>query len=144
MQEDILTEVPVKKLYKEGSISIAAFLAGPLAGGYLMAENFRSLGKPVAARITIIGTIAFILLLLLISVFPIADKIPNILFSVLYALTASFITRKFQHSGIQQHLSLGGAMYSGSRVFLIGIICLVLTIAILIGGLYLLDPSAFL
>jgi peptidoglycan/LPS O-acetylase OafA/YrhL len=141
VQEDILTDIPVNKVYKESTIPIAAFLAGPLAGGILMAENFRSLGKRSAATTTIILTVAFLVLLAMLNILPGTDKIPSFVYSILYTMIASFITHKYQRRDIQEHLALGGKLYPGWRAFLISIVCLIVTIAMMIGTLYLLDPS---
>ncbi len=76
-----------KKLFTQKGISIATFLGGPLAAGYLVRQNFRALGKETEALISIILGIlltaaTFIPLFMLPE--DIVDKIPNQLIPAIY------------------------------------------------------------
>ena len=143
MQEDILVAVPTRKVYKEATIAIAAFMAGPLAGGVLMAENFRSLGKSKAATTAIVLSFLFTVLIFLSVLVPATENIPTFLYSILYAIVASLVTRRFQKKEIEAHIAQGGLLHSGWRAFGISIICLIVMVAAMFGMLYLMDPEAW-
>ena len=46
MQEPLFPSTVSQKLYNERAILIATFLGGPLAGGFLLAQNFNAFNEP--------------------------------------------------------------------------------------------------
>ena len=72
---------PEIKIYKYSALWIGAFFGGPLAAGYIIAENFKALNNPGYAKktwiFTVLATIIFIIGTLLM---PKDIKIPTIFF----------------------------------------------------------------
>ena len=142
MEQDILVEVPLQKVHKRNTISIAAFLTGPLTGGYLIAENFRSLGKAMAAKITLVATVIVTVLLLLLSILPAASKIPSMFYAILISLLSSLFSRKYQRKPISEHIALGGKFYTPWRAVVASLICILLTMGIFWGIVWLREFAA--
>jgi len=42
MEQKINIQTPTEKIYKDRAIGVGTFLGGPLAAGYLIAENLKS------------------------------------------------------------------------------------------------------
>ena len=69
----------VPRLFTEKGTAVASAIGGPLAGTYLIAKNFRTLGKEDAARLSlIIGGAFTIALLTTLALLPLSvtEKIP--------------------------------------------------------------------
>lgn len=95
-----------KKLFTQKGISIATFLGGPLAAGYLVRQNFRALGKVTEALISIILGIlltaaTFIPLFMLPE--DIVDKIPNQLIPAIYTLMIYGIVELVQGKDLKRY-----------------------------------------
>lgn len=140
MTEDILQIVPTIKLYKKRVIVICTFLTGPLVGGYMIAENFKSLGERSKSNITLVVTIVFTLFITLaLFLFPAFEKIPNIVFPVFFASITSASVNFLQGSKIDEHIKNGGAFYKNERAFIVSVICLAIFVGMTIGLAYLID-----
>lgn len=127
MEDLIIPALPPFKLYSRAEIVIATLLSGPLAGGYMIADNFKQLNDHKHARYTWIITI-----LALLAVFVIAfcvEQLPNYALPIMYTIITSRLVTYFQQQAITEHMASGGSIYSGWRVLLIGIIGLVITFA---------------
>jgi hypothetical protein len=131
LEESLLTPPPDFKLYKENSIYPATFLGGPLAAGYIAAENFKHLGNQQKVKttwvITVLATIAIFAGVFLI---PNIEKIPNYLIPLIYTAIAQFIIRQVQGNLIKEHIAKGVQVYSIWRALLIGLVGLAITVAI--------------
>jgi len=95
-----------KKLFTQKGISIATFLGGPLAAGYLVRQNFRALGKETEALISIILGIlltaaTFIPLFMLPE--DIVDKIPNQLIPAIYTLMIYGVVELVQGKDLKRY-----------------------------------------
>ena len=129
-----------RPIYKNLHIQLATLIGGPLGTTWLLAENFKKLGHPEKVRKTWIwGILALIFLLVLSFLIPDDWKIPNFVFPVICLGIASQVTKTTQGPEIQQRLSEGGAVYSVWRALGIGLVCLILTIAIITGILFATD-----
>ena len=135
-----LGTVPSGKLYKDRSLWVATFFGGPLAAGYILAENFKSLGKTSTSRNTWIYTI-LITILLFVAVFNIPDNIPfpNQIIPIISILVANWILTNSQGKQINRHVEAGGEVYSTWRGLLIGVICLLITLTVVIGVFFVAD-----
>ncbi len=135
MEESILEPVPEFKLYNEAAVRGATFFGGPLVAGFLIAENFRSLGHYNKVRTTWLCTIAFTILLFGGAfLVPAVTNIPNYIIPFIYAWIAWFIVQRQQGAEIKKHLKAGGGLFSFWRVAAISLVGLVITF----GTLYLL------
>ena len=144
MEEYILEQVPDFKLHKKRTITICTFLTGPLVAGYLIAENFNQLNERHNAIKTWVYTIlGTIILFCSIAFIPAVEKIPGILFAVLYTSIASYFIQRYQEVKIKLHQEKGGQFFSVWRAVLASLISLVLTIALLLVILLIATPEVF-
>ena len=144
MEENILEQVPGFKLHKKRTITICAFLTGPLVAGYLIAENFNQLNETRNATktwiYTILGTIA---LFYGIAFVPAFEKVPNILFPVIYTSIASYVIQRYQEPKIKLHQEKGGQFFPVWRAVLASVISLAITIAFIFLILLISSPDIF-
>ena len=136
MNDPILDEIPVLstvKIYQERAISTATFLGGPLAAGYLIAENFKAFGESDKARATWIWVIsASILIFSLAFLIPDGIHIPNYIFPLIYAAIVSSLVKHYQGKSIAAHLASGGALFSWWRTLLVAVISLIMLVFALV------------
>lgn len=131
MKEDLITPVlPWFKLYSRAEIVAATLLCGPLAGGYMIAHNFKKLHDHKRARSTWMITILILVVIVAIAVF--VEQLPNYVLPITYTIITSQLVTRFQQPAITEHIDNHGGIYSGWRVLLIGIISLFLTLAPLV------------
>ena len=53
-----LTDSPERHYYTPGQVTLAALLAGPLAGGYLVSRNYSLFGSPKKAKTALLWSLA--------------------------------------------------------------------------------------
>ncbi len=134
MEQTFEIEKPSKKIYNEKAIWPAAFLGGPLAGGYLIAENFKAFNEAGKAKKTWFFTIlATILIFGGIFFIPENIDIPNYIIPLIYTAIAYYIMHHFQGQNISKHISAGGQLYSWGRTIAVGFIGLAITSIPIIG-----------
>ncbi len=117
------------KLYSSKAIGGATFLGGPLAAGYMIGENFKSLDKPNEGRNSlIIGIVTTILLFGGIFVVPenIIDKIPRQLIPLIYTGVIWGIVEWTQGDILKAHKENRNSFFSGWRAAGIGLISLLI------------------
>ncbi|HTE34636.1 MAG TPA: hypothetical protein VK666_29860 [Chryseolinea sp.] len=142
MEENLLVAPPTFKLYSNRSIYIGTFLGGPLAAGYLIAENFKALGQPDKIRNTwIIAILATIAIFVAAFLIPGLEKIPPYIVPLIYTTIAQFILQRLQGPSIKLHDEKGGFFFSVWRAVLIGIIGVAITIAIAVVVLLVTDKE---
>lgn len=118
---------------------MAAFFGGPIAAGYVIADNFKSFGEQDKVFTTWLSTILVTILIVALAVFmPGIEKVPGFFIPILYGAIASFTVQRFQSEKIKKHNLNGGRFYSVGRVILISVIGFVITIGVflLIGSLF--------
>lgn len=143
MTEDILQIVPTSKLFRKKVIVVCAFLAGPLVGGYMIAENFKNIGERSKSIGTLVITIIFtVLLTLAFFLFPGLEKVPNIVFPVFFASITSASVKFLQGNKIEEHIKKGGVFYKNERAFAVSLICLAIYVGMAIGLAFLLELFA--
>ncbi len=141
MEENLLIEPPQLKIYKENAVLPAAFFGGPLAAGYIIAENFKLLGEKQKVKTTWVITILVTIVIFGATIFILNDKVPNYLIPLIYTLAAQQIVRRIQGDAIKQHIEMGGQLFSNWRAFLVGLIGLLITIVVFVGILLLVNPK---
>ncbi|UII26294.1 hypothetical protein LVD15_23850 [Fulvivirga maritima] len=105
-------------------------MGGPIVAGYLLAENFKKLGKSHLVSQTWTYTIFFTLALLLILIFIPEDiNIPNIIFPVIEVAIVRYLFTSLQKQDAEAYIESGGEYYGWGRVILISLIGLVITVA---------------
>lgn len=116
------------RLYSQRAITIAIFLGGPLAAGYLAQQNFIMLGKENYGRYSlIIGILSTVLIVAGLFSIPesIIDKIPNAVIPLVYTAIIYPIIEKFQGKELKEHEDNGGAFYSGWKAAGISAVCFI-------------------
>lgn len=141
MQEDLLSQPPGFKLYKDRAIYVGTFLGGPLVAGYLAAENFKQLGQTEKVKgawiVAIVATIAIIGLVFV----PGIEKLPRIAIPLAYTLFAQAIVQKYQGPAIKEHVKDGGQLYSVWRAVWVGLVGFVIFVGIIFALLMMLDKE---
>jgi hypothetical protein len=142
MEENLLTPEPEYKLYKDKAIYVGTFLGGPLVAGYLAAENFKRLGEKDKLKKTWLITIAATIVIFgRIFLIPENVKIPGYILPLIYAGIAQLLIRRSQGPAIKSHIEAGGQTFSTWRAVWIGIVGCLITLAILILLLLLIDKE---
>ena len=141
--EQGLTKIDsVKKIYKDRTIWAGTFLGGPLAAGYLIAENFKILNESEKVKNTwFISILCTIIIFGGVLLIPNIDKIPRQLIPLIYTAIAYYIVKYYQGAKIEEFLKTGGKAYSWWRALGIGLIGTVVTIVPIIGIIYVTDPT---
>lgn len=142
MEENILNPEPDFKLNKDRAVYLGAFLGGPLAAGYLIAENFKNLGQFDKVKNTWLIAIAVtILLIAAVLLVPGVKKLPSYIIPIIYALIAQALVRKYQMEDINAHIEKGGQLFSVWRGVLVGLIGAVVLLAIIVILFLITNPS---
>lgn len=129
-----------KKLYSQNAIAVATFFGGPFAAGILIRKNCIAFGhERQGFNALVIGIIITFLLFGCIFVIPESDldKVPNALIPTIYTAIIYYIVEKLQGKELKAHKAEKGAFYSNWRATGVGAVCCVISIAVLIGGLWL-------
>lgn len=133
------------KFYSQRAIGIATFIGGPLAAGYLVRENYRSLGDPDNARkALILGIIATLLLFLGLFSIPeaIMEKIPNQIFPIIYTAIIYLIVEKIHGPILKQHKEKENDFHSAWNAAGVGAISFVILVGGMFGFVYLSTDDA--
>jgi hypothetical protein len=133
---DQILDIPsaAPRIYKDNSIAIATFLGGPLAGAYLIAENFKAFHDPTKAYTTWLYTIIISVVIFgILFLIPAAENVPNLVFPALFALAAHYVVKHFQGDKLTTHINSGGPVHSGWRVLAVTLISLIVTLLIAVG-----------
>lgn len=139
---EIIDTIPTNKIYKDRYMFGVVYLGGPLAAGYIMAENFKSFGDLRKYKITwIITIITTITLFTTIFLIPDSIKIPNYIIPLIYSAIAVGLMKNFQGDQINKHLASDGPTYNGWRAFLVGLISIIITLAVFIPVGYFIMPN---
>ncbi len=131
--------LPPYKLYDRKSVVLATFLGSPLAGGWLMALNYRRLGDRrtfwTCLILSLVGTAALIAVG---AILP--DKTPSLPFAIAGIIAMAAIA-KLQAPQIDEHTRLrGGQLASRWKAAGIGALFFVLIAVIILGVVILADP----
>ncbi|WP_179337638.1 hypothetical protein [Winogradskyella ludwigii] len=117
------------KFYSQKAIGIATFIGGPLAAGYLIRENYLSLGKPDEGnKSLIIGIIATVLLFTGIFMIPesIMEKVPSQIIPIIYTGIIYLIVNKIHGTILDEHKENGNEFYSGWKAAGVGVVSLII------------------
>ena len=125
--------IPAYTLFNAQSVGLATFLGAPIAGGILMAVNYRRLGKgSKAAAVVVIALLVTALALWLGSLMPQGASAAIALALFFGARSAA---KALQGAAVEQHVRQGGKLGSRWAAAGLGIALL----AIIVGGYLLVD-----
>ena len=135
--------VTTERIYRDKELALASFLGGPLAIGYLIAENFKAFEQRDKARITWVATLlSMVVIFGSLFLIPALEKIPNFLIPLIYTSIAYALVNRFQGERIAAHIDAGGEVYSWKRTIGVGLIGLVITLVVLLGTGLVVDSIA--
>lgn len=132
------------KFYSQRAISIATFLGGPLAAGYLVRENYLSLNKPDEAKKAFVyGLLATVAVFGFIFMMPesIMEKVPNQIVPLIYTVIIYYIVEQTQGETLNLHKELGNEFYSGWKAAGVGFVSLLLLGAVIFGYVLLFEKD---
>lgn len=127
-----MKETNSKKLFSQKGIAIATFFGGPLAAGYLIRQNFISLGKEREGLVSIIlGIVITTVIFSLLFMLPdnIVDKIPNQLLPAIYTAIIYAIVESVQGKNLKSHKESGGQFQSNWKATGIGLLWMLVIVA---------------
>jgi hypothetical protein len=134
--------IPSYKIYKDKFVYGVAYIGGPLAAGYIIAENFKAFGDIDKYKKTwIITIISSIIIFGGVFLIPDSVKIPNFIIPLFYTIIAYWLMRFYQGKQIDEHIANGGATYSPWRAGLVGLIGIVITLVLAFSAAFLLIPD---
>jgi hypothetical protein len=134
MEQTLDIERPTRKIYKDRAIWVGTFLGGPLAAGYLIAENFKAFNDTDKAKKTwIYAIIATVVVFGGVFLIPENVKIPNQIIPLIYTAIAYYLVQHYQGQNISAHLNSGGQLFGWWRTIAVGLIGLAITIIPIIG-----------
>jgi hypothetical protein len=125
------------KLFSVGQITLATSLGAPIAGGLLIASNYRNLGKRTAAWHSItLGTASTIVIFVLAYWLP--ENFPNMALPVAYCFGMRQFAMHLQGEAISNHLKVGGEKSSWLIPIGVGLGCLAILFGLVVGSIFLL------
>ncbi|MFO0819073.1 MAG: hypothetical protein U1A77_14100 [Pirellulales bacterium] len=122
-------------LYSPGQIAWASFLGSPLAGGILMALNYRRFGNSTAAALTFTAGLVGTVLLMVISFF-LPDNFPGSIVPAAYTWGLYQSAKQLQGDAYRTAIEQGGATASGWATTGVGALCLIAVIMLLLAVLF--------
>ncbi len=102
------------------------------AAGYLVKENYETLGQKDKAKMSlIIGIMATILIIGGLASIPeeMLEKIPNYIFPALYTLIIAIIVERIHGDILRNHKKTGGEFYSAWKALGVGAIAMIILFA---------------
>lgn len=120
------------KIFTEKAINIGTFLGGPIVGGYMLSENFKVLKEDDYSRRVLFATIIFFFVffeLLFMIPQPVAQKIPDAFFPLIYGGIGYWIYKSFQKKRIDEFIKAGGLKQSGLKITGITLFGMIITLA---------------
>ena len=129
--EHTIEDTKELRFFSQKAIGIATFIGTPMAAGYLIRENYKSLGEPEKGRNALIISIV-VTLLLFVGIYripeAIMDKIPNFIIPAIYMGIIYLIVEKIHGPILKNHESNGYEFISNWRAAGIGFISLIILI----------------
>lgn len=121
------------KVTTPAEIYVATLIGGPIAAGYLISENFKTIGSKTESKITIFAFTVLSVIFFLFAAFnpELFQRFIFILTIVNCTIAYAFVYM-FQKIDIQAYLSSGGLPHKWTRTLVVSLISLFITFALLI------------
>jgi hypothetical protein len=132
IQSTTAADIAPYRLYKVSGIAVASIFGSILAGGLLMALNYRMLGRQDLARKAFILTLVATLLVFVIAFqIPPDWHVPDSVFTAPQIALMIYLAKWAQGEDIAIHVRNGGALASNWKAFGISLVVLLVLLAIL-------------
>ena len=109
------------KLYAPGQVALAAFLGTPMAGCWLLAQNFKVLGKPGSHQRALIGGVLGTLALIGVALL-LPARVPNSVLPIAYTFGLRELAKSLQGAAFAAHIAAGRQKQSSWRAAGIGLL----------------------
>jgi hypothetical protein len=110
-------------IYKDRAIWVGTALGGPLVAGYLAAANFRAFGeRDKVWKTWLIAILATLFIFYIAAYAPYVERIPNMVFVLVYTGIAFLVVRIWQGAKIDAHIRAGGRVFSWLRVVVVAVV----------------------
>lgn len=119
---------PTAQLHSPSAVTLATLVGMPVAGTLLLAQNYKALGNPNAARHCMVWGISTTLILLVLASLI---NIPNMVLPISYTIGMHNVAGTLQGRAFRTHLDGGGQRKSLWVAAGIGSICLLVVLGIL-------------
>jgi hypothetical protein len=140
-QRPVLSKTLGKKLYSKRAVMIGTLVGGPLAGGYMLAKNFKTIEKPEKTSQAWTVAVAAIFGIILLAVI-IPRQVPDFLFIFLYAWMGYFAAHKMQGRFLDSHEENGGKFHNNWKAAGIGLIVALISLALYLLVLTIAGPGS--
>lgn len=126
-----------KRFYKISGIGLGTFFGSILVGGYLLAQNYKQLGRHSEAKKSLVYSVLGLAVIFAVGWFvDIYVRIPDIVYSIAQVVIVVQIARAHQGKALARHLASNGSFYSNWRAFGISLIFMAVLIAIIVAAIY--------
>ena len=128
-ETEMKEELFVGKVFTDRKLWLGSMLGGPLVAGYIIYKNFQVFKESGKAKITIIISILFtIVLFAFIPVITENINVPNQLIPLLYTGIAWGLLKSLQGNNIEKHINNGGQLIGWGNTFIVSILGLIITL----------------
>ncbi|HTP89607.1 MAG TPA: hypothetical protein VMJ34_21815 [Bryobacteraceae bacterium] len=134
MADAPIQPAPSKPLFDYWAVALATFFGSPLAGGIVMAINYRRLGRNVAALSAALAGTALTAVVLLLAFADSSDWMKGLPIGLLFAVL--YTAKWLQGPAVEQHVQYGGRLGSRWAAFGIGMAALVLVIGVVVAVVF--------
>jgi hypothetical protein len=110
---------PLRKIYTVNMISVGTLLGGPLVGGYMLVENFKTLNDRSGQRQSILLTVVCLFLAIAFAFALPAKHSPTFFMPFLLSSIYSLFTRKLQGEELKIFIANRGEQYTWWRALLV-------------------------
>lgn len=127
-----VTVISIHPMYSAGQVWLATFLGGPVGGGWLMALNYKRLGEPGKARMTVALSVLAMAALIAIG-FVTPDRSMSWL-AIVPIIVMRALAKSLQGAAYDRHVAAGGSRGSSWRAAGIGVASLAICFGAIVGG----------
>ena len=143
MAEDILSAIPMRKIYRPSALWIAVLLGGPVAVIMIISKKRIGIINPRPGRMIYFFCVLCLLAIIrLNSAHPFFSYFPWYYF-LLNAIIGSWLSLSILPANLHDHLESGGGFYSTWKGLSFGLICMLLTCVLIVFGVFLWDLLHF-
>jgi len=135
-EEEIQDSKVVRKVYSPTQI-VCSTLGGPIGLIYFLASNFSTLNNEELKNKTIKYGIALILaLIIILPLLP--DDVSSLPFTIFYIVVGRYVSEKYQMKKVDIESAEGFDFHSNWRVLGLSLLCLIGSVVVLLGPIFIL------